>query len=229
MNDNQIIPDLAANIPGVNGAFLYEEGQGILTVQGNLQLQNTALCNIAEKIVRNYSLAGSLFSDCREMFIRFQHLTLFVCRLAPKRWLHVFYDSGMSQFLLQQSISEALRVQGIEGKIFSGSGGQNASARYVSSDSLDKDEVDDFSSLIAEQPELAKPLSIMKEELTTIIGPIAEVVFTEAVDEWLTAARPSMSTLGKLAEIIEEEIGSADMINAFRARLLNQLNITRVN
>ncbi len=227
MKDSHSIPDLAGTIPGVNGAFLYEKGQGILTVQGNFGLQNSQLTEIAEKIVRNYAIASERFSDIEEMFIRFRNITLFVCRIARHRWLHVFYDPAMTQVRLQHDIRQALHSQGLHCEIFSKSAPSLKGADQWTGES-ESLSYTDMEALLTDQPELKQPLEVIRDELMAIIGPIAEVVFDDAVNEWLRSCRPSRSSLGKLAEIIEVDIGTADMINSFRTRLLNRLDITRI-
>lgn len=67
---------------------------------------------------------------------------------------------------------------------------------------------------------LAAPLASMQELLGKVLGPMAKIVFPEAVEEWLLKHKPIPTTLPQLADILCREIGDAQRARAYRQMLV---------
>jgi len=56
----------------------------------------------------------------------------------------------------------------------------------------------------------------MKDALVKIMGPIAEIVFTDSLDSWMTSGEPSTSSIPLLLDILDSEIGDPEKITKYR-------------
>ena len=69
---------------------------------------------------------------------------------------------------------------------------------------------------LLESSPLSGTLSKMKDALVKIMGPIAEIVFTDSLDLWMTSGEPSMSSIPLLLDILDSEIGDPEKISNYR-------------
>jgi CheY-like chemotaxis protein len=69
---------------------------------------------------------------------------------------------------------------------------------------------------LLESSPLSGILSKMKDALVKIMGPIAEIVFTDALDSWMTSGEPSTSSIPLLLDILDSEIGDPEKITKYR-------------
>jgi len=83
---------------------------------------------------------------------------------------------------------------------------------------LKKDEESLLDILMNDESELRKPLTIIQEELATHIGPVAELVFIDSLNEWRDAP-PSLETIPELLDILVKEIDDDNGRILFRDNL----------
>jgi CheY-like chemotaxis protein len=69
---------------------------------------------------------------------------------------------------------------------------------------------------LLESSPLSGTLSKMKDALVKIMGPIAEIVFTDSLDSWMTSGEPSTSSIPLLLDILDSEIGDPEKITKYR-------------
>jgi CheY-like chemotaxis protein len=69
---------------------------------------------------------------------------------------------------------------------------------------------------LLESSPLSGILSKMKDALVKIMGPIAEIVFTDSLDSWMTSGEPSTSSIPLLLDILDSEIGDPEKITKYR-------------
>ncbi len=62
---------------------------------------------------------------------------------------------------------------------------------------------------------MAETLLKMKEALGKIMGPIAELVFTDSLNSWIETGQPSQSSLPSLLIILDNEINDPDKITKY--------------
>jgi len=67
---------------------------------------------------------------------------------------------------------------------------------------------------------LAAPLKTMQELLGKVLGPMAKIIFEDALAEWLQKHRPAPATLPQLAEILGREIGDPQRARAYKQLLV---------
>jgi len=67
---------------------------------------------------------------------------------------------------------------------------------------------------------LAAPLQTMQELLGKVLGPMAKIIFADALAEWLQKHKPAPGTLPQLAEILGREIGDPQRARAYKQLLV---------
>jgi hypothetical protein len=66
---------------------------------------------------------------------------------------------------------------------------------------------------------LSGPLGTMQTALYKVIGPMAKLVFMDAIEQWSAIDTPCMESLPLLTHIVLGEIGDAGLANGFKERL----------
>jgi predicted regulator of Ras-like GTPase activity (Roadblock/LC7/MglB family) len=66
---------------------------------------------------------------------------------------------------------------------------------------------------------LSGPLGTMQTALYKVIGPMARVIFFDALEKWLTIDTPCMDSLPLLTDIVVEGIGDERLASAYKERL----------
>jgi len=69
---------------------------------------------------------------------------------------------------------------------------------------------------LLESSPLSGTLSKMKDALVKVMGPIAEIVFTDSLDSWMTSGEPSTASIPLLLDILDSEIGDLEKITKYR-------------
>ncbi len=66
---------------------------------------------------------------------------------------------------------------------------------------------------------LSSTLSKMKEALIKVMGPIAEIVFNDALNVWIEGVQPSQESIPSLLDILDEEIDDPDKIAKYHTMI----------
>ncbi|HYL81953.1 MAG TPA: hypothetical protein VEU07_14135, partial [Candidatus Acidoferrum sp.] len=69
---------------------------------------------------------------------------------------------------------------------------------------------------LMESGPLADTLSDMQTALARVMGPMAGIIFMEALGQWIDSGTPSEATLGELVKILAKEIKDPERIKRFR-------------
>ena len=70
---------------------------------------------------------------------------------------------------------------------------------------------------------MAGSLQGMQTSLAKVIGPIAKVVFIEALEQWIDTDKPGFSTLSNLVKILRKEINDPEKFNAYQKRIMQYI------
>jgi hypothetical protein len=80
---------------------------------------------------------------------------------------------------------------------------------------------------LMESGPLADTLSELQSTLARVMGPMASIIFPEALTQWISTANPSEATLGELVKILTKEIRDPERIKRFREMLSPSLRARR--
>jgi len=207
----QLVDDLKA-IPGVIGACVYHGTNG-LEANNLPSLFKTERLNQIGKLLNKAVAAGRLnFPGLNDLMFCYEEAAI-VCRpLEEGRNLAVVCDPGINMNLLAMSMNLAMTEQQSPAQP---SAPAPAAAEPVPAAAAAPPAPVDTSALM-ENGALATPLQVMQKQLTKVMGPMAQIVFEDALGDWAGSGPTDRSNLGRLVELLGQEIGDPDKIQTYR-------------
>ena len=68
-------------------------------------------------------------------------------------------------------------------------------------------------------PETTKALEHVKQSLFETVGPIAEMVFSDCIEQWTESSPPDISNISKLVDYISMEINNPELAKEFNSKV----------
>lgn len=194
----QLIDDMKA-IPGVIGACTFNSQDGI--IENNLPslFKHDRLGNTAKHLAKIHAAGRLNFPDLTEVMISYEESVVVFRQVDLNNNLITICDPGINMNLLGMSLNLAIEnVQPAPEKESRSKPVKKASAPAP-----------DIDTLLNKGP-TAQPLQTMLKLLTKVIGPMAKIVFEDAVIRWAPDSAMKKGSLSKLLEIICQEIGDKE-------------------
>lgn len=220
----QLIADLKS-IPGVIGAAGYRSKQGI--THSNLPaLFKTEKLDVVAKHLIKINSAGRLnFPDLGEVLINYEEAVILCRQVNGDEFLTVICDPSINLNLLAMSAN--LAVEEYEQGRRSAPTETAAPAAAPPSAPAPQPSAAagkvDIDALRGNGP-LAAPLQVMEELLSKVMGPMATIVFADALEIWCKSSQPTAATMPKLLEIICQEFGDDDKARDYRDMVRSRLS-----
>ncbi len=208
---NQVIDELKS-IPGVIGGFVYDSQKGILANNLPSVFKVPKLEKLGKNLEKIYQNAGKNFSDIMEISLYYEESVLIVRKTVTDVYIVIMGDPSLNINLLTMSLNLVME----EPDAFSEPDIQvEKSFESEVSDETEEKKVN-AEDLIA-SGHLAPTLQGMQSCLARIMGPMAEFIFKDAVQEWLKKNKPEKSNLQSLINLINDEIGDPEKILHYKA------------
>lgn len=193
---NNLLEELKV-IPGVVGGYFINPQKGLLASNMPTIFKQPKIIEVSKQLIKVYSAGRMNFPDTSEVFINYEEMVLISKQVSPQLYLMLFCDSSVNTNMLAMSINLSLEsVPDITAQTASTT--DNTAAMTVAQMTPET---------VMKLPELAEPLQKMAEGLAQIMGPMAEVIFEESLQEWLDLGQSSADKLPGLLKIIKEDIG----------------------
>jgi hypothetical protein len=211
---SQMIDDLKA-IPGVIGAYTWHTTHGL--VDNNLPslFKSERLVEIANILVRIHSSGQKNFPDLGDTMVCFEEAATICRRLSLDNFLVMVCDSSINMNLLTMSLN--LAIEAYEADETTQLSAVKGKTKAPSPEQLKK---------IKTTGLLAKPLQTMSNELFTIMGPMASIVFDEILLDWATTEPPSAARLPELLEGLCAETHDPEKAKQYRQLIQRRLGGT---
>jgi len=200
--------DELQNVPGVYGACLYHSQEGVL--QSNLpSLYGAATISEMGKVLTRIHAAGQMnFSDLTDLSIRYDETTLLLRKLAEGIIVFAILDPDCNQNLVTMSlniIQQELKGKDLVAELSSAPSAASPASRPGSP------------AAAATTAEVEPIIAKMQDSLAEVLGPMAALIFDEAVDDWKAQGGGSKDSLPALVQLISEEIGDDDKARVYRS------------
>ena len=199
------LTDIIASLPEVDGGFLYEPTRGIYSNQTAGTFEDSSLLQVSTKLSKIVSMLAIHFHDTGGIRVSFKDLILYGFMFEENNWLFLLHHPSLSPGMVKMTVQMALNIQVEEEP-------QPPPASEVENESL-------LDVLLNDESELKEPLIAIQNELAIHIGPVAELVFVDAIDEWSAFSPPSLETLPELLDILDKEIDDEEACILFRENL----------
>jgi len=201
--------DELQNVPGVYGACLYHSQEGVL--QSNLpSLYTDATVSEIGKVLARIHTAGQMnFSDLTDVSIRYDETTLLLRKIAEEINVFAILDPDCNQNLVTMSlniIQQELKGKDLVSELSSTPSAPSAAAPQAPTGGVPSAEV---------EPILTK----MQNSLAEVLGPMAALIFDEALDDWKAQGGGSKDSLPALIQLISEEIGDDAKAREYRSMI----------
>ena len=204
----QMIDDLKS-IPGVIGAFGYRTKQGILCSNLPSLFKAERLIEIAKNLTK-ITTAGRLgFPDLTEVLISFEEAVILCRPLGASDFLITVCDPSINMNLLALSLNLALED-------FDPAGAGACPPPAAPVPRIDPAQ-------LRESGPLARPLQSMAQMLVKVMGPMAGIVFDEALVAWASGQAPTLAGLPALLDSLCREIDDSEKAAKFRRLVHDQL------
>lgn len=205
----QVIEELKA-IPGVVGGCIFDSRKGIIANNLPPIFKEAKLSNIGKLLSKMYASGKNNFSDITEISLYYEESVVIVREASANMFLIAICDPSVNLNLLSMSLNLIMDD-------FSSLSGISAeSPEPLAEKKFTADE-------ILQSGTMANDLNGMKSALAKVMGPMAKIIFIEALEEWLKRDTPSYASLENLIGILDKEISDADKAAYYRELILPYL------
>ncbi|PLX95326.1 MAG: hypothetical protein C0620_04405 [Desulfuromonas sp.] len=180
-------------LPGVLGVCVYDADLKVMINRMPPFLSEEVLLGLGVQLDEVMSLAREKLADASEMTLHYDDVSLFVHTFADQSIL-VFGEPSMNGRMVSYSLNMLSKPKIIEDK----------GSDKVSLPEVAPNQPVDFS---GEIPGL-------KQRLAKIIGPMAEIIFDDALDVWQRAGEVSFDSL---MQVLREEVDDAEKYERYLA------------
>lgn len=199
------LTDIIASLPEVDGGFLYDPTRGIYSNQTAGTVDDLSLLQVSTKLSKIVSMLAVHFHDTGGIRVTFKDLILYGLMFEENNWLFLLHHPSLSPGMVKMTVQMALNIRQEE-------------IPELPEAATTEDNESLLDVLMNDDSELQEPLTIIEEELATHIGPVAELVFIDAINDWKDAP-PSLETLPELIEMLAKEIDEEDACDLFRKNM----------
>ncbi len=208
----QVIEELKA-IPGVVGGCIFDSRKGIIANNLPPIFKEAKLSNIGKLLSKMYASGKNNFSDITEISLYYEESVVIVREASANMFLIAICDPSVNLNLLSMSLNLIMddfgSLSGID-------------MRPVESPEPPAEKIFTADELLQSGP-MANDLNGMKSALAKVMGPMAKIIFIEALEEWLKRDTPSYASLENLIAILDKEINDEDKAAYYRELILPYL------
>lgn len=209
------IIDEIKTVPGIIGACVFSPLSGIVANNLPAIFKEQRLLAMG-KMMTKFILAGrKTFSDLTETSIFYEESALIIRELFGGTYLLVMAEPGFNASLLTMtlnlSLSDMDNLSSQSASFVTTPIPAQPVSQVTPQATGKKMNLDEMLML----PDLGTPLGAMQTLLAKVIGPMAQIIFRESVEDWSAKHSVSHETLPALVKILNLEIGDEDKIAKF--------------
>ncbi len=215
---DQIFKELTS-APGVIGAFIYNRDSGIQKKNMPAVFKDGKLARIAKSLIKIFSTGDKGFSDLAEVSLYYEESIVIIHEPVDKYYLIVFCDTEsklnrlkrpINQIKddLKQAIENRQKIKRVKpvsvvetSRLNSGNNGLQAEVLLNSSP-------------------MSKSLQAMQVSLAKVMGPVAKIIFIDALNNWMETHQPSFASIPSLIDILGNEINDTVKFKDYRGGIV---------
>ncbi len=199
-----ILVNLVNSLPEIYGAFIYNDNDGVLHSRETRATNNLQKQQVGKAFSKVHFMMSMHFKDISCIRFNYVKMTLIGGQFGDNNYLIVFCGkdiaSGMTRITVQMALNNL---------------NENSSSPEQQNDANDRAKLNP-EELLHPESHLADPLNKIKQELARQVGPVANVLFEDALSSWAKEANPTHERLPLLIEKLVNEIGAGDESSAFQ-------------
>ncbi|MCP4720573.1 MAG: hypothetical protein GY860_14045 [Desulfobacteraceae bacterium] len=201
---NKVLNEIKS-IPGIIGGFFFDSIQGIKTSSLPPVFKEENLNKIGTVLDKMYMMSNQGLKDISDLCLYYEESTIIMRRIGKTSSFIILCDPSLNQNLLTMSMNMLADEFKIIGTKFENANENKEEIVEVSTpmENLSEEEV------INNSP-VSGQLQGMQTALLKILGPMATIIFKEAVRDWIKSEAPSETSIPILLEILANEINDPE-------------------
>lgn len=207
----RIIDDLKA-MDGVIGAGVHSVRDGLVAASFPPLFNAQRLDALCQCLTCLEEVGRKTFRTLPELTLAFQDLQVLARWMASQHFLFVVHDASVRSATV--AATARMAQDQLESDLF-----RNA----FTDDVVDVAAESAVEDLTLEQGPLADALTTMRDLMPKVMGPMGNMIFDEAVEQWKGQADPSRGRLKDLLTLLEREIADPERIGQYRDLIAPQL------
>jgi len=207
-----ILENLIESLPDIHGAFIYNNQQGVLDSQDRIATNTLQKQNIGKAFSKVFFMMAVHYNDISNIRFNYKKMTLLGGKFGENDYLIVLCGADISSGITRITVQMALNNLKENDETLTEAQPTISEQPAISPEQL----------LQADSP-LAQPLNDIRHALADQIGPVADILFDDALATWAKEVTPTHDTLNKLVQILVEEIGDSSEGEEFRTLVSNLL------
>ncbi len=202
---NNVLSEIKS-IPGIIGGFFFDSIQGVKASNLSPIFKEDNLNKIGKVLYKMYTMSESGLKDISDLFLCYEESTIIIRRIGNTSSLVIICDPSFNQNLLTMSMNMlAEELKEISLKFDQA----NENKEQISAGVGSRIEKISEEEIINNSP-VSDQLQRMQTALFKILGPMAKIIFKEAVRDWSQMQDPSETSIPALLEILIKEINDPE-------------------
>lgn len=208
----QMIDELKA-VPGVVGAGIYSVSDGLLVSNLPGIFKPDRLAVVGKHLGKLYSAGRHSFADLADVTLNYDESVIVVRELDKYNLVFAFCDPSYNHNLLSMSLN--LMQEEYQAGNF-----KTEVAVVVPAE---KESPAEQSAAPRLEGPLASLFEVLRERLSKVLGPMANIIFDEAVESWQQAGVADFSRIEELIGLLNKEIADEDKVDKYRSLIEPEL------
>ncbi|MBA4367372.1 MAG: hypothetical protein C0403_06995 [Desulfobacterium sp.] len=221
---------------GIMGSYALSIKKGVIANQMPPVFTSSKLLTIGKLLIKIY-LAGKMsIKKMSEISLFYQESVITIREIADQTYVVVLYDPSMRMNHLSTSLNMIMsdlkqlagqyaptdlpRIQNNIPQEPERKFKSKLEIEHLLEDAVEENEsvIIDPDTLISSGP-MAGVLQEMQTALTKVIGPIAPILFTVSLKEWIATDHPDFSTIQGLVDILRKEINDSEKFDTYHKKI----------
>ena len=196
--------DEIKTIPGIIGGFVFGVTHGIQMNNLPPVFKETNLNKIGKVLDKIYRSSKAGSPDITELSLYYEESTIIVRPLGKTAYLVIMSEPSLNQNLITMSMNM------VADEIIQMGETLDSAAENLDSNTQTQSGKEISAEEIINNSPLSEQLCGMQTSLLKIIGPMAKIIFKDAINAWIGSNNPSESSLPRLVEILLNEINNSE-------------------
>ncbi len=196
--------DEIKTIPGIIGGFVFGVTHGIQMNNLPPVFKETNLNKIGKVLDKIYRSSKAGSPDITELSLYYEESTIIVRPLGKTAYLIIMSEPSLNQNLITMSMNM------VADEIIQMGETLDSAAENLDSNTQTQSGKEISAEEIINNSPLSEQLCGMQTSLLKIIGPMAKIIFKDAINAWIGSNNPSESSLPRLVEILLNEINNSE-------------------
>lgn len=193
-------------VPGVFGGYFFHRKNGILHTDLPPMFKESRLMDMGRQLAKIVAAGRLNFPDARDINLYFDESALVSRVIDEQLCLILLCEPGVNTGMLSMSVRLALEEQLDELKAVAGRG--NAVVPSAALQTLTPQQALDGP--------LKKPLETIQRVLAELMGPMAQLLYEETLEQWVATGRVSAEYVPEFIALLAEELPDAVKANALK-------------